>query len=146
MLVHYQHLPLHFFTLYDKNINKVSDCKCCTIRLGLLPGEQLANQELSLSHLPAFPQILLQEQYCKLLSLDYLVHDYETICRNLKPTSRRVLFDLGATLDLRQDLRMNARSLVLDLLIFIHLRLHPRIQQIFYKNCTRQVLCCISLD
>ena len=33
-----------------------------------------------------------------LMSLDYLVHDYETMCRNLKPTSKRVLFDLGASL------------------------------------------------
>jgi hypothetical protein len=32
------------------------------------------------------------------MSLDYLVHDYETMCRNLKPTSKRVLFDLGASL------------------------------------------------
>jgi hypothetical protein len=32
------------------------------------------------------------------MNMDYLVHDYETMCRNLKPTSRRVLFDLGASL------------------------------------------------
>ena len=35
-----------------------------------------------------------------LMSFDYLVHDYEAMCRNLKPTSKRVLFDLGATLNL----------------------------------------------
>ncbi|KAL7564584.1 hypothetical protein ACA910_017929 [Epithemia clementina (nom. ined.)] len=31
------------------------------------------------------------------LNLDYLVHDYAHICRRLKPTSRVVLFDLGAS-------------------------------------------------
>ena len=32
------------------------------------------------------------------MSLDYLVHDYYTMCRNLKPTSTRVLIDMGASL------------------------------------------------
>lgn len=33
-----------------------------------------------------------------LMSLDYLVHDFEAMCRKLKPTSRRVLIDMGASL------------------------------------------------
>ena len=32
------------------------------------------------------------------MSLDYLVHDYYTMCLNLKPTSTRVLIDMGASL------------------------------------------------
>jgi len=32
------------------------------------------------------------------MSLDYLVHDFGTMCRKLKPTSRIVLFDMGARL------------------------------------------------
>jgi len=32
------------------------------------------------------------------LSLNYLVHDFEFMCRKLKPTSRRVLIDMGASL------------------------------------------------
>ena len=33
-----------------------------------------------------------------LMNMDYLVHDFQTMCRNLSPTSRIVLFDLGASL------------------------------------------------
>lgn len=32
------------------------------------------------------------------VSLDYLVHDFEAMCYQLKPTSRRVLIDMGASL------------------------------------------------
>jgi len=35
----------------------------------------------------------------KLMSLEYLIHDFETMCRKLKPTSKRVLIDMGASLD-----------------------------------------------
>ena len=34
-----------------------------------------------------------------IMSLNYLVHDFEAMCRKLKPTSTRVLIDLGASLD-----------------------------------------------
>eukprot|EP00985_Skeletonema_marinoi_P005110 scaffold2201_cov162-Skeletonema_marinoi.AAC.2 len=34
-----------------------------------------------------------------LMSLDYLVHDFEFMCKKLKPTSRLVLLDMGASLD-----------------------------------------------
>jgi len=34
-----------------------------------------------------------------IMSLNYLVHDFEAMCRNLKPTSRRILIDLGASLE-----------------------------------------------
>ena len=34
-----------------------------------------------------------------LMSLDYLVHDFEFMCRKLKPTSKLVLLDLGASLE-----------------------------------------------
>jgi len=42
-------------------------------------------------------------RYCfrrqgNLLNLDYFVHDFEAMCHQLKPTSRLVLFDLGASL------------------------------------------------
>jgi hypothetical protein len=32
------------------------------------------------------------------MSLDYLVHDFEHMCRKLKPTSKRILIDMGASL------------------------------------------------
>ena len=34
----------------------------------------------------------------QMLVMDYLVHDYAAMCRKLKPTSRTVLFDVGASL------------------------------------------------
>merc|ERR1740121_905281 len=34
-----------------------------------------------------------------LLRIDYLVHDFEKLCLDLKPTSRRVLIDMGASLE-----------------------------------------------
>ena len=41
--------------------------------------------------------------WCKggnwILDLTYLVHDFHTMCRNLKPTSRIILVDMGASLD-----------------------------------------------
>ena len=38
-----------------------------------------------------------------LLELNYLVHDFEAMCRNLKPTSKRILLDLGASLEFHSD-------------------------------------------
>jgi hypothetical protein len=40
-----------------------------------------------------------------LMKLDYLVHDFEHMCRNLKPTSKRVLIDMGASLSFHHDSR-----------------------------------------
>jgi len=34
----------------------------------------------------------------KLLDLDYLIHDFEKMCLNLKPSSRSILIDMGASL------------------------------------------------
>ena len=38
-----------------------------------------------------------------ILSLDYLVHDFEAMCRNLQPTSRKVLIDMGASLSFHDN-------------------------------------------
>ena len=32
------------------------------------------------------------------LNIDYLVHDFASICQNMKPTSRTIFFDIGASL------------------------------------------------
>lgn len=37
------------------------------------------------------------------MSLDYLVHDFEAMCMNLKPTSRTVFIDMGASLSFHGD-------------------------------------------
>jgi len=38
-----------------------------------------------------------------LMSLDYLVHDFEAMCNNLKPHSKTVLIDMGASLQFHGD-------------------------------------------
>lgn len=40
-----------------------------------------------------------KKDWTQLMSLSYLVHDFAKFCRMLRPTSRIVLFDLGAALD-----------------------------------------------
>jgi hypothetical protein len=51
---------------------------------------------------PLLP-ILRHPNFCfdrkQLMSLDYLVHDFAVMCRKLKPTSRTVFIDMGASLD-----------------------------------------------
>eukprot|EP00553_Chaetoceros_curvisetus_P002520 CAMPEP_0204617688 /NCGR_PEP_ID=MMETSP0717-20131115/4597_1 /ASSEMBLY_ACC=CAM_ASM_000666 /TAXON_ID=230516 /ORGANISM="Chaetoceros curvisetus" /LENGTH=335 /DNA_ID=CAMNT_0051631287 /DNA_START=81 /DNA_END=1088 /DNA_ORIENTATION=+ len=37
------------------------------------------------------------------MNMNYLVHDFEAMCRNLKPHSKRVLIDIGASLDFHAD-------------------------------------------
>jgi hypothetical protein len=46
-----------------------------------------------------FTERMRQQNNPELLNLGYLVHDFAAICRTLKPTSRTVLLDLGASLD-----------------------------------------------
>lgn len=40
-----------------------------------------------------------KEGHRHIMSLDYLVHDFEFMCRQLKPTSKLILLDMGAALD-----------------------------------------------
>ncbi len=72
--------------------------------IGLFPSKQLSLTKSG--YIEPLTPPMRSHKFCynysvaNLMSLDYLVHDYEAMCRNLKPTSKRVLFDLGATLDL----------------------------------------------
>ena len=52
------------------------------------------------------PEICFQRR--KLLSLDYLIHDFAALCRKLKRTSRIVYVDMGASLDFHQDIQSPA--------------------------------------
>lgn len=45
------------------------------------------------------PDLCFDRTRAKLMSLDYLVHDFSAYCRRLKPTSRIILLDMGASLD-----------------------------------------------
>ena len=68
--------------------------------IGLFPSKQLSLTKSG--YIEPLTPPMRSHTFCSnkqnLMSLDYLVHDYETMCRNLKPTSKRVLFDLGASL------------------------------------------------
>ena len=69
----------------------------------LFPSQQLSQTRLGyveplltpMRH-PAFCQ---DNSTANLMRLDYLVHDFEAMCMQLKPTSRRVLIDMGASLN-----------------------------------------------
>mmetsp|Transcript_16837 Transcript_16837/g.25284 ORF Transcript_16837/g.25284 Transcript_16837/m.25284 type:complete len:393 (-) Transcript_16837:355-1533(-) len=43
-----------------------------------------------------------------LMDMNYLVHDFEAMCRTLKPTSRRILIDMGASLSYHTDTEVKA--------------------------------------
>ena len=67
----------------------------------LFPGNQLS---LSRSgYIEPLTTPMRSHSYCyrrrELMNLDYLVHDFERMCRDLKPTSRRILIDMGASLE-----------------------------------------------
>lgn len=50
-------------------------------------------------HIPHRPQyLLLNGKYKNLLSLEYLVHDFYSICKTLKPRTRTIFVDMGASL------------------------------------------------
>ena len=66
------------------------------------------------------PKICIFKLFKHVMSLDYLVHDVEAMCRKLKPTSRRVLIDLGASLDI---LRKNSKE---ETLLFTLLKLYEK--------------------
>ncbi len=68
---------------------------------GIFPSKQLSFTSSGYAE-PLLPP-MRSHKFCggnraNLMSLDYLVHDFEFMCRNLKPTSKLVLLDLGASL------------------------------------------------
>lgn len=55
------------------------------------------------SHQFCDPNRIMEKSFGKvLMELDYLVHDFEHMCRSLKPTSRRIFIDMGASLAFHQ--------------------------------------------
>lgn len=45
-----------------------------------------------------------EDMYKEVMSLKYLVHDFASMCRKLKPTSQIVMLDLGASLDFHKPI------------------------------------------
>ena len=71
-----------------------------------LPGLFSKSKQLSMSASgwvePLLPS-MRHPKFCKegrsrLLSMDYMVHDFDALCHKLKPTSRTVFVDMGASL------------------------------------------------
>lgn len=90
-----------------KSIKKGDYSVCDATRIhkdgvrGLFPSNQLSLTKNGYIEplAPPFRSNVFCTDKRHLLSLDYLVHDFEQMCRNLKPTSRRVLIDMGAALN-----------------------------------------------
>jgi len=69
---------------------------------GLFPSNQLSFTPSSGYVEPLLPP-MRDSKICSalgkhIMSLDYLVHDFEYMCRQLKPTSKRIFIDMGASL------------------------------------------------
>lgn len=68
----------------------------------LFPSKQLSLSKSGYVE-PLTPPMRSFEGMCGggggVMDIEYLVHDFEAMCRNLKPTSRKVFIDLGASLD-----------------------------------------------
>ena len=82
--------------------------------IGLFESKQLS---LSTSGWvePLLPPMRYHE-FCfdkrQLMKLDYLVHDFEAMCNNLKPTSKKVFIDMGASLSFHSGSRSPAIELL----------------------------------
>jgi hypothetical protein len=72
--------------------------------VGLFPSLELSKSSAGWME-PLFPpfrhpkSLCFQNQTRRLLDRTYMVHDYASMCRKLKPHSRTVLIDMGAALD-----------------------------------------------
>lgn len=91
--------------VFDEIVNGNYDV-CSSLKLhpdgvrGLFPNSSLSYSRNGYIE-PILPP-LRSNRLCAgkgFMGLDFLVHDFETMCRRLKPTSRRVLIDMGASLN-----------------------------------------------
>jgi hypothetical protein len=75
---------------------------------GIFRGGHLSDTPLAGLVEPLLPP-LRHPKFCfdggrqHLMSLGYLVHDFAQLCRTLKPTSRSILIDMGASLSFRSN-------------------------------------------
>lgn len=95
------------FSILDSVQKNSSHNMCSSLRLhpdglsGIFPSNQLSLSKSGWIE-PLTPPMRFHK-FCNdprhLMSLDYLVHDFEAMCLNIKSTSQRVLIDMGASLD-----------------------------------------------
>jgi hypothetical protein len=62
------------------------------------------------------PQFCIDMNHQNLMSIDYLVHDFAAMCRQMKPTSRTVFVDIGASLSFHQSELENVKSPAVSLI------------------------------
>ena len=72
----------------------------------LFPSDQLSISKSGFVE-PLYPP-MRSEKICgniskHLMDMTYLVHDFEAMCRKLKPWSKRILIDMGASLEFHKD-------------------------------------------
>lgn len=70
----------------------------------LFPSKQLSSMG-DLGYMEPLLTPMRHHQFCSegeevagLFNMEYMVHDFEALCQKMKPTSRRVLIDMGASL------------------------------------------------
>lgn len=98
----FQPIPDVFTSIKKGNYSVCSDTKLHPDGLSaLFPSKQLSLSKSGYIE-PLTPPMRFHKVCSNrgkhLMSLDYLVHDFEAMCLNLKPTSKKVLIDMGASL------------------------------------------------
>ena len=118
-LVHYtravadfEGIPNIFKMIRENNQNQNDVCKQLRLHPDGLQGLFRSNQ-LSYSksgYIEPLTPPMRSHQFCLdekprhyLLTIDYLVHDFEAMCQMLKPTSRIILIDMGASLEYHEN-------------------------------------------
>ena len=85
---------------------------CQRARLDPSKESFFPNEQLSYSSKQGYMEPLLptmrHHKICvdikkHITNIDYIVHDFEKMCKNLKPYSKRVFIDMGASLDFHED-------------------------------------------
>lgn len=64
---------------------------------------------------PSPALVLISYKKTQMMAMDYFVHDFEVMCHKLKPTSRRVLIDMGASLSFHRKGKLAPIVHLLDL-------------------------------
>ena len=109
----------NYHTLIDKfpGINITKDLrslpkdKCHLVRLDTERGlEEMFHNQLSKTvkgFIEPLSTPMRHPMFCfrrkRLMDMKYMVHDFEAICHEMKPFSRTVLIDMGASLDFHQS-------------------------------------------
>ena len=104
----FEGIPNILKTIKENNQNQNDVCKKLRLHPDglqrLFPSSQLSYSQSG--YIEPLTPPMRSHQFCLeemprdyLMTIDYLVHDFEAMCQMLKPTSRIILIDMGASLD-----------------------------------------------